>query len=89
MLAPPNPRLRHWRCRPPIANPPIETKATRAKKEEKTIRGVFMLVALLARSWVSILAFFCAAIARTQTEPRTYGKQPARDRRPDFRIAAD
>ena len=51
------------------------TKTTKAKKEEKTIRGVFMLVALLARSWVSILAFFCAAIARTQTEPRTYGKR--------------
>jgi hypothetical protein len=50
-------------------------KATRANKEEKTIRGVFMLVALLARSWVSILAFFYAAIARTQTEPRTYGKR--------------
>jgi hypothetical protein len=29
------------------------TKTTRAKKEEKTIRRVFMLVALLARSWGS------------------------------------
>jgi hypothetical protein len=50
-------------------------EVTWAEKEEKTIRRVFMLVALLARSWVSILAVFCAAIARTQTEPRTYGKR--------------
>jgi hypothetical protein len=45
-----------------------------ALPDNLTIRRVFMLVALLARSWVSIFAFICAAIARTQTDRYSGGK---------------